>query len=237
MAAPVPDAAAICRTPSASPSLRSMHALAARLRPSSAPMRTRGSGAQWRRTHAAMPSGCRRAPARRPLDAFSQPRPAAAAPTLPGDVEVVAGAPAPARQHVPRAREPGDGDVDHQRARAIADVAAGQRDARVGRQRQESVDERVHLPGRAVRRQRQREQRQPRRAAHRRDVGEVHGERLPADVARRAEPAIEVDAFDEAVGGEDLQRAALGLHHRRIVADADEQPRRRRGDAGADLAR
>jgi hypothetical protein len=35
-----------------------------------------------------------------------------------------------------------------------------------------------------------------------------------------------VHAFDERVGREHLQRAAVGRGHRRIVADADEEPRR-----------
>ena len=53
MLAPTPLACAIWRTPSARPSLRSTHADAARLRPSSKPRRTRGSKYQ-RRIH---PSG------------------------------------------------------------------------------------------------------------------------------------------------------------------------------------
>ena len=80
-----------------------------------------------------------------------------------------------------------------------------------------------------ARRQAEREKREPRRAAHRGDVGEIDRERLPADVARRAEPAIEVDAFDQRVGREHVQRAARRLYHRGIVADAEGQPGRRGG--------
>ena len=46
--APRPLASPICRTPSARPSLRSMHARAARLRPSIKPKRVRGSGRRYR---------------------------------------------------------------------------------------------------------------------------------------------------------------------------------------------
>ena len=48
--APRPLASPICRTPSARPSLKSMHARAARLRPSSKPKRVRGSGRRYRMT-------------------------------------------------------------------------------------------------------------------------------------------------------------------------------------------
>ena len=52
--------------------------------------------------------------------------------------------------------------------------------------------------------------------------------------AAEREAPIEVHAFDERVGREDLERVALRLDDRRIVADADEEPRRRRRDAAAD---
>jgi hypothetical protein len=38
-----------------------------------------------------------------------------------------------------------------------------------------------------------------------------------------------MDAFDDGVDGEHLDTIPFGLDNRRIVADADEQPRRREG--------
>ena len=66
------------------------------------------------------------------------------------------------------------------------------------------------------------------------DVADVDGERLLADVGWRAEAAIEVDAFDERVGREHLERAAFRRRHGRIVADADEEPGWSGGQAAAD---
>ena len=49
-----------------------------------------------------------------------------------------------------------------------------------------------------------------------------------ADRVGRHERAVEVDALDERVDGQHLDAIPLRLDHRRIVADADEQPVRRR---------
>jgi hypothetical protein len=49
-----------------------------------------------------------------------------------------------------------------------------------------------------------------------------------ADGVGRHEGAIEMDAFDERIDGQDLGAIAFGLDHGRIVADADEQPVGRR---------
>ena len=188
-------------------------------------MRTRGSGRQWRRTHAARSGSSGRAVARR----LSQPaearrRRAEAA----GHVEVVAGAAAAPRQHLPRARESGHRDVDHQRPRRpvmLPPASVTRASAASARKPSTSA---CTSSGAQSRRQREREQRQARRAAHRRDVGEVHRQRLPADVARRAEAAIEVDAFDEA-------RRSSGSRARR--APASPPPRRRRCRRAATAAR
>ena len=84
--------------------------------------------------------------------------------------------------------------------------------------------------------QRQRQQRQARRGAHRRQVAQVDGERAMADGVGRREAAIEVHAFDDGVDGEDLELVALRLDDRGIVADADEQPGRRGRQARLDAA-
>jgi len=102
-------------------------------------------------------------------------------------------------------------------------------------ERQEAVHERVEVAGGKRRREAERQEGDARPPAHRRDIGEVDRKRLPADVEGGAEPAIEVDALDEAVGGEDFERAALRFHDGRIVADADGEPGRRRRKLGADV--
>ena len=62
-------------------------------------------------------------------------------------------------------------------------------------------------------------------AAHGRDVADVDGQRLVADVLKGGEAAVEVHALDQRVGRQHLERAALRLDDRGIVADADDQGR------------
>ena len=95
-----------------------------------------------------------------------------------------------------------------------------------GREREERADERIDVGDEAGRGQRQREQRVPRRGAHRRQVAQVDGERLVANIGGRTEGPIEVDPLDQRIGGDDRQRAAVGLDHRGVVADRDGDPRR-----------
>ena len=113
-------------------------------------------------------------------------------------------------------------------------VAADDVEPVPARQGGEPRDERVEVGARQGRGQRQGEQRQPRRRAHRREVAQVDGERAMADGVGRREAAIEVDAFDERVDGQHLEPVPLRLDDRRIVADADEQPGGRRA-AGCSL--
>ena len=115
------------------------------------------------------------------------------------------------------------------------DVAAGDRDAVRLRALAEPGVQRVdRVDGRGGR-QAERDERERRRAAHRRDVADVHGERLPADVAPRDGVRQEVYAGDHRIGGGDRVCAAIAPD-RRIVADADDQalgrrPRQRRAQA------
>ena len=55
-----------------------------------------------------------------------------------------------------------------------------------------------------------------------------------ADRVRRDERAIEMNTLDERVNRDHLDAVTLRLDDRRVVADADEQPRRRRGQPAAD---
>ena len=79
-----------------------------------------------------------------------------------------------------------------------------------------------------MRGQRERQQREARRGAHRRQVAQVDRERAMTDGRGRRERAIEVHAFDERVDAQHLEAIALRLDHRRIVADADQHPVGRR---------
>ncbi len=102
---------------------------------------------------------------------------------------------------------------------------------------QQAVEQPVDVGERQRRREDQRQQREPRRRAHGGDVADVDGERLVADVGGRREAAVEVHAFDERVGRQHLQRAAIDDRHGRIVADADDERGRRRREGGGGCGR
>ncbi len=55
-----------------------------------------------------------------------------------------------------------------------------------------------------------------------------------ADVGRADERLIEVYALDQAIGSQNFERVPLGLDHRRVVADADNDECGRAGNARAD---
>ena len=57
--------------------------------------------------------------------------------------------------------------------------------------------------------------------AHRRDVGEIHGQGLPADVGRSRRDAAEVDVLDHQVCGGQQPMTGRHREHGRVVADAD----------------
>jgi hypothetical protein len=91
-----------------------------------------------------------------------------------------------------------------------------------------AVQDRVEVGARQLRGERKRQQRGPRPRAHRRQIAEIHGQRTVTDRVGRRQSAIEVDAFDAGIDGEHVDVIALRLDHRRIVADADDDPGRRR---------
>ena len=124
---------------------------------------------------------------------------------------------------------PDDGDVDDQRPGRPRQVAADDVKAVAPRPAPRARRPCASKSGSGrVGGQREREQRQPRRGAHRREVAQVDGERAVADRGRRHEAPIEVHAFDERVDGEHLEAVPLRLDDRGIVADADDEPGGRR---------
>ena len=86
----------------------------------------------------------------------------------------------------------------------------------------------VEVGNRERGRQRHRQQREPGRRAHRRQVAEVDGERTVADRLGWDERAVEMDPFHDRVDAEHLDAVAQRLDDRGIVADAEEQPVGRR---------
>ena len=58
-----------------------------------------------------------------------------------------------------------------------------------------------------------------------------------ADIGRADERLIEVHALDLAVGSDDFERIPLGFDHRRVIADTDDDKRRRRAGVSRGFAR
>ena len=136
--------------------------VAARVRPSSAPIRARGSGRRWRRTHSASPASSGR-PAPLPpvaLAAATQGRPPPRRSCR--DVERVARPAAAPRQDLARAYTLRSPSRRRSAARATRDVAADQRDARWPRHLDEPVEQAIDVRDGKVRREHQRQQRIPR---------------------------------------------------------------------------
>ena len=150
------------------------------------------------------------------------------------DVHRVAGLRAAPLQDLSRLHAADERDVEDERPRRARDVAAGQRDVGRGGELGQAVEQAVHVFDERVGRQHEREQREPRGAAHRRHVADVDGERLVPDVGWRGEASIEVDPFDERVRRQHLQRTPIRRRDRRIVSDADEELGWSRGQAAAD---
>jgi len=80
---------------------------------------------------------------------------------------------------------------------------------------------------------RQTEQRRAGRRAHGRQIAQRDGERLVSDRAWTHPGSTEVHVFDERVGADDGQRAAIGFEDRRIVTDAERDPWGRAADQAA----
>ena len=142
-----------------------------------------------------------------------------------GDVDVVSHPGAGARDR-PVRRLAGEEHVDGEPVGG-AGVAPHQRDALLGRQCLDAVDEGRGLPRVDVRKS-QGEEEERRTPAHGGDVAQAGGEGLVSEVLHRDPLAVEVDAFDEQIRGEQ-QRVAGGGHPGGIVADAEPYPAPARG--------
>jgi hypothetical protein len=120
------------------------------------------------------------------------------------------------------------------RLRRPRDIAADDRDTMAVGEREQSSHDGVNETHLHVVGQYKRKQRGARRRTHRSEVAEVDGERPVPNRVRRHKPPIEMNAFNLCVGGQHVERAALGPNHCRIIAWTAEDPRRRgeaRGDA------
>jgi hypothetical protein len=104
-------------------------------------------------------------------------------------------------------------------------VAAGEGDAKPFCQFQESLEQFIDLDKRGVGGEHERKQRKPGGRSHGGDVAHVDRERLVTDIGRGREAPIEMNAFDQRVGGQDLQRPAIRDRDRCVVADTDDQGR------------
>ena len=225
MRAPVPLASASWRTASARPSLRSIAAEAARVRPARSPRRSRGSGRRKRATASAT-AGSDGVSA--PRSCCSQARPAAAPPT---DPDTYSSSPARPPERVSTFRRLAVPDT-------VTSITSGPGD-------------RVTLPPTRCVPVRAASARKASSSASSSASGSASGSisessavRGSAPIAARSlrlaastrcpiapgvhEAPIEVHALDGRVGGDDVEPVARRLEHRRVVADADDDERRRR---------
>ena len=133
-----------------------------------------------------------------------------------GDPDVLARARAAAQQGLPGRHQAVGGD--RHRQRAARGVAADQRDTVLPGQIEEAIEEALY-PRRIGLRQRQRQGAPRRLRPHRSEVGEIHRQRLPADVRRRC-AAREVDAVVQRICGDDELPPRRWRQQRGVVADA-----------------
>src|SRR6266852_1084449 len=80
----------------------------------------------------------------------------------------------------------------------------------------------------------ERDQGPARAAPHRRDVREIHRERLPPQVGGGRVAAAEVDVLDEEIGGREQETPGARLQDGAVVADPDADSRPSRGRAADD---
>ncbi len=151
-----------------------------------------------------------------------------------GEIQLVARPRAAARHRPARLHGADRRHVENERTGRARDVAAGQVHAVARGERGQAADDGVEVVERQRRGQHERQERDARRRAHRREVAQVHGERAVADRLGRREPPVEVHAFDDRVHRQHVEAVPLRRHDRRIVADADDHPARRGRQRGAD---
>ena len=115
-----------------------------------------------------------------------------------------------------------DGDADLRRSH---NVSAGDDHTVLAGRLTEAAIERVHRFGGRLGREGERDKREERCATHRRDITQVDGQRLPADVLPASALRQEVDAFDHRVCSRD-QVLASDAPDGGVVAGADDEVRR-----------
>jgi len=146
----------------------------------------------------------------------------------PANTSRITGTAAAARQRLAALHGSCHGDVNHQRSWRSRQVAAGDVDLVRSRQPRDASDDRIEVLAWQIGGECEREQSEARRGAHRRQVAEVDGQRAMTDCVWRRESTIEVNPFNDRVDGQHLNLIAHRFDNRRIVADTDQHPRRRR---------
>src|SRR5712692_2719001 len=119
-----------------------------------------------------------------------------------------------------------EGDVDEPAGGRDRGVAAHDDDAVGGGGLPHAVVERRDIRGIRRRGQRESDERPARTAALGRDVGEIHGHGLPADVEGRGPGAAKMNTLDQEIGGGEQAGPGSRLQHRGVVADAHHHARR-----------
>jgi hypothetical protein len=144
-----------------------------------------------------------------------------------GDIDLVAGPGPRSSEDAPGCDGADGGQVHDERPGRPGDVAADERDLVSCCQRQQAVQQGVDVGRRQLAGKHQRQQRGAGDRAHGRQVAQVDRERLVPDGVGRTEAPVEMNVFDERVGGEHVGHPPLGLDHRGVIARSHEDPCRR----------
>src|SRR5436305_7890760 len=105
----------------------------------------------------------------------------------------------------------------------MPEIAADQRGALAGSEADQAAIEGIDPAGAGPGRDSEGQEAKTRFAAHRRDIAESAGERLPSGVGSGVSGAAKVDVFEEEVGGEkQVVGSAARTENGTIVTDAEE---------------
>ena len=208
---PHPLAAATCRSASANPSLKSIAARAARARPIATPSLTRGSGLRCLATHESVgpPGPHHLNTGRRRADRSADPQssPAAAPPRV---------------SHRRDSTSPPAVTSTTSGPSVLRDVAADHRHAVAPGQRRQAIHERFDVGHEPRAGQHQRQQRPSGRGGHRRQIAQVHRQRLVANVGGRGEGAGKMHPLDHRIGSHHQTLVPDGRQDRGIIARPDQ---------------
>ena len=173
------------------------------------------------------PGGCRRvARARGASNSASVAEPAqsgrgGADPA--GHIEIITRMAASPRQNSSRPGTSDQRDIHDERTWRSRDIPTRESNPELRRKVEQSIEELIDLRNGRLVRKHEGQQRKAGCATHRGDVADIDRESLVADVRRSGEAPVEMYSFDERVGGEDLESAAIGRRDRGIVADSDNE--------------